>query len=112
MTIRRTGRALLALARPPFMFLVMSIALVGSARAGHAGALRVNFLLAMAIGAWALFAATVNDLSDRQADRANLGHTTGRPIADGKLGRLAVTVVVTVSAGISLASVCCCRGGR
>jgi 4-hydroxybenzoate polyprenyltransferase len=86
------------------MFLVMSVGLVGSARAGHATDLRDNFFLALAIIAWALFAATVNDFGDRNTDRANLGHTTGRPIADGDLNHLAVSAVVVVSATVSVAS--------
>lgn len=104
MTIRATARALIALARPPFMFLVMSIALIGSARAGHATDLRDTFLLAMAIIAWALFAATINDFGDRNTDRANLGHTTGRPIADGDLTNPVIAAILVTSATGSVAS--------
>lgn len=98
MKVRATALALLALARPPFMFLVISFALIGSARAGDAANLRVSMQLAVSVGAWALFAATVNDIADRDVDRANLGHTTGRPIADGILDRFALTTVIATSA--------------
>ena len=92
----------LALVRPAFVFLVLTIAFIGSAQAGLSTDSRVAFTLALSIVGWSLFAATINDLGDRDVDRANLGHTGGRPLAKEGADRRLPVVVLAASAIVSL----------
>src|SRR5262245_36362568 len=88
--------------RPAFVFLVMSIALTGSAQAGAAADQRVTFLVAVAIVGWALFAVVLNDAADRAVDRANLGHTGQRPVADDRVPPMVIASIAATSAAASL----------
>ena len=87
------------------MFLVVSIALIGSASASTSRHTPDSLVLAMAIGGWALFAVAVNDYNDREVDRANLAHTGTRPLIDFDVDRSVFRTVLITSVVVSLTAV-------
>ena len=98
-------RPVVLLMRPAFMFLVVSIALIGSASASTSRHDLDSLALAMAIGGWALFAIAVNDYNDRDVDRANLAHTGTRPLIDFDVSRSVFRAVLVTSVVVSLTAV-------
>lgn len=103
--IRSTIRPVVLLMRPAFMFLVVSITLIGAARASTSRHSLDTVALAMAIGGWALFAIAVNDYNDRDVDRANLAHTGTRPLIDLDVNRSVFRTVLITSVVVSLTAV-------
>lgn len=87
------------LVRPAFVFLVVTVASIGSAAA--ATSTGVGFTVIASITAWAVAAAAMNDLADRRVDAVNLGGTRVRLLASG---RLTPSIVRTVAATTSLLS--------
>lgn len=104
MTIALRIRALVSLARPAVLLLVMLSAAAGLAAAGVADRPGLTAPVAVAVTGFILFAVTVNDLADEAVDRVNLAGVPGRPLVEGRADRQEMILVATVAAAVALAA--------
>jgi 4-hydroxybenzoate polyprenyltransferase len=97
-------RALVTLARPAVLLLVMMSAAVALAASGAGDRPSALVPVAVAVTGFILFAVAVNDLADEAVDRVNLPGVAGRPLVLGQAGRRDMVIVAAVSAGLALAA--------
>jgi 4-hydroxybenzoate polyprenyltransferase len=97
-------RVLIALSRPPVLFLLGLFAMVGRAQAGSTGADLTMLAVLVIVAGFLLFSVAVNDIADEAVDRVNLPTNTDRPLVTGGGDHRALALVATTAAAIAVAA--------
>ena len=100
--MRRWGRLVVMMVRPPAAVVLVAFAAVGLTAAGHGDDLLLLAGASVAVLAYFVNATSLNDLSDLEVDRVNLRGARGRPLVSGAADRRVLLALAGVAIVVAL----------